>query len=235
MTDLNKELLLEIFYSTRGDLDKINAAIESRLQQGQTRKISIFEKYIKSRLSANPRVLKMAGFSINPLEAVYLSQYPAIAGVEILDLRKNSIGDEGLNAIAHSPLLKNLRELDLRNNQISRVAMEIADELIENGEVERGWLGIGIQPLTPELAITFKADRSSQGVLVNSVDEGAPAQMSGLRQGDIILSYNGNSALDTNSLQRLVAGTEIGQVALIKILRQGREKILHVKVGKLKS
>ena len=59
--------------------------------------------------------------------------------------------------------------------------------------------------------------------------------MSGLRQGDIILSYNGNSALDTNNLQRLVAGTEIGQVALIKILRQGREKILYVKVGKLKS
>lgn len=115
------------------------------------------------------------------------------------------------------------------------MAMEIADELIENGEVERGWLGIGIQPLTPELAITFKAGRGSQGVLVNSVDEGAPAQMSGLRQGDIILSYNGNSPLDTNSLQRLVAGTDIGQVALIKILRQGREKILHVKVGKLKS
>lgn len=124
MTDLNKELLLEIFYSTKGDLDKINAAIESRLQQKHTRKISIFEKYIKSRLSTNPRVLKMPGFSISPLEAVYLSQHPAVAGVEILDLRKNSIGDEGLNAIAHSPLLKNLRELDLRNNQISRVGME---------------------------------------------------------------------------------------------------------------
>lgn len=123
MRDLNKELILEIFYSTKGDLDKINAAIESRLQRGQIRKISIFEKYLKGRLSANPRVLKMINFEINPLEAVYLSQYPAIEGVEILDLRKNSIGDEGLEALAHSPLLKNLRELDVRNNQISRLGM----------------------------------------------------------------------------------------------------------------
>lgn len=124
MHDLKKELLLEIFYSTKGGLDKINAAIEARLQQGQTRKISIFEKYIKSRLSANPKTLIMTGFSINPLEAIYLSQYPAIEGVEKLDLRKNSIGDAGLEAIAHSPLLKNLRQLDLRNNQITRVGME---------------------------------------------------------------------------------------------------------------
>lgn len=121
---MNKDRILDVFYSTKGGLDKINAAIEAKLQRDQTRKISIFEKYLKSRLSANPKALKMTDFDISPLEAIFLSRYPGMAKIEKLDLRKNHIGDYGLEAIAHSPILQNLRELDLRNNQITRVGME---------------------------------------------------------------------------------------------------------------
>lgn len=121
---MNKEDILDIFYSTKGGLEEINRAIEKKFQLSQTRKISIFDKYIKARIAANPKVLKMANFEIVPLEAIYLSMHPAIAEVETLDLRKNRIGDLGLEAIAHSPLLKNLRHLDVRNNQITRIGVE---------------------------------------------------------------------------------------------------------------
>ena len=121
---MNKDDILDIFYSTKGGLDEINAAIEKKLQKDRIRKISIFEEYIKSRILANPKSLKMANFEIIPLEAIYLCRHPSISEIETLDLRKNTIGDLGLEAIAESKYLLNLRTLDLRNNQITRVGME---------------------------------------------------------------------------------------------------------------
>jgi Ran GTPase-activating protein (RanGAP) involved in mRNA processing and transport len=121
---MNKDDILDIFFSTKGGLDAINAAIENKLQKDRTRKISVFEKYIKARISANPKSLKMANFEIVPLEAIYLSRHPSISEVEVLDLRKNTIGDLGMEAIAESKFLTNLRKLDLRNNLITRVGME---------------------------------------------------------------------------------------------------------------
>ena len=120
----NKNMILDIFYSTKGDIDKINAAIDAKLHLGKrSRSVTLFERYVKARLKRNPKALYLNNFEISPLEAVYLSQYPPLKELEILDLRQNYIGDEGLEAIAHSPLLINLREMDLRNNQITRLGM----------------------------------------------------------------------------------------------------------------
>jgi len=122
--DLNKEMILEIFYSTKGGIDKVNAAIDARLATHGTRKISMFEKFIQARLTKNHTVLKLENFAITPLEVVYLSRHPDLERLQVLDLRKNGIGDMGLDAIAHSSVFSNLRELDIRNNLISRVGME---------------------------------------------------------------------------------------------------------------
>ena len=65
---------------------------------------------------------------ISSIETVYLSQYPALEGLEVLDLRKNFIGDEGLEAISLSTLFSNLRQLDLRNNGITRLGMKVLGE-----------------------------------------------------------------------------------------------------------
>ena len=121
---LSKEKILEMFYALGGDLDKINAAIDAKMAHSRVRKISTFETFIKSRISVNPRILKMARMEISTAEGVYLSQYPGLSEVEVLDLRQNYLGDEGLDAIAHSEVLKNLRELDLRSNQITRAGLE---------------------------------------------------------------------------------------------------------------
>ena len=121
---MKQDFILELFYSLNGNLDQINAAIDAKTNWNGSRKITTFELFIKSRISMNAKVLKMAGMEISPDEATYLSLYPDLSELTSLDLRKNFLGDIGLQAIAVSPVLKNLKELDLRNNQISRVGLE---------------------------------------------------------------------------------------------------------------
>tara|TARA_B100000686_G_C16802584_1_gene987261 strand:- start:1208 stop:1723 length:516 start_codon:yes stop_codon:yes gene_type:complete len=118
--DDEKDFVLNIYYSTKGNLDQINAAIDARVQGNRTRKITVFENFIISRLSMNPKILKMPNMEISPVEATYLSIYPGIDRIEVLDLRQNFIGDEGTRALAISPLLKGLKSLDLRSNLITR-------------------------------------------------------------------------------------------------------------------
>ena len=127
-SELNKEWILELFYTTKGNLNDINLAIDKKLKIRGLRKITLFEKFIKNRLIINPHVLKMPKMEISTIEAVYLSQYLPLDGLEVLDLRKNYIGDEGLEAISQSPYFSKLRELDLRNNGITRIGMKILGE-----------------------------------------------------------------------------------------------------------
>ena len=126
--ELNREMILELFYTTEGNLNKINEAIDKKLKTKGSRKITLFEEFIKNRLLVNPHILKMPQLEISSIETIYLCQYPSLEGLRILDLRKNFIGDEGLEAISSSSLLSNLRELDLRNNGITRLGVKIFSE-----------------------------------------------------------------------------------------------------------
>ena len=119
----NKEMLLEIFYKSKGNIDDINNAIDKKLFGNQKRSITLFEKFIKARLTINPKVLNLADKDITFIEAAYLSQYPGLEYVEKLDLRKNFLGDKGLEILLSSEKIINIRELDLRNNQITRIGM----------------------------------------------------------------------------------------------------------------
>lgn len=111
------------------------------------------------------------------------------------------------------------------------MAAKIANSLIDNGSVERGWLGVGIQSLTPELAVSFAVSRE-KGVLINSVDVGTPAHKAGLLQGDIIISYDGQMVVNSKSLRKLVAESRVGKSVRLKIIREGIEKTVFVEVGK---
>ena len=122
--DLNTDKIREIFYTTKGGIDKVNAEIDARLKPNPNRSLSLFDKYIQARLLRNPKVLKLADMGITALEVVYLSQQASLKQLEVLDLRKNGFGDVGLDAIAHSDIFSNLKELDLRSNQITRLGME---------------------------------------------------------------------------------------------------------------
>lgn len=135
--EINKEILIDLFYSTKGSIDKVNEAIDARFKLHTTRKISIFEKYVQARLYRNPKILRMSEMEVSAMEVVYLSQHPDLKQLEILDLRKNGFGDAGLDAIAHSPVFINLKNLDLRNNQITRVGMESLSKTKTLGNLEK--------------------------------------------------------------------------------------------------
>jgi serine protease Do len=113
-------------------------------------------------------------------------------------------------------------------------ALKIANQLVESGSVARGWLGVGIQNLTPELAQTLEFEKVD-GVLVNSVDSKTPAHEGGIRRGDIILQFDGNPVPGSKHLQKMVADTKIGRDVQVKIFREGEEKALKITIGKLVS
>jgi Leucine-rich repeat (LRR) protein len=121
----NKDMLLKIFYSSKGNIDSINALIDAKLFGTQARSITLFEKFVRARLTLNPKILRLVNMDITPFEIVYLSQYPGLENVEELDLRKNHLGDKGLGALLVSDKLGNILKLDLRNNQITRLGMEV--------------------------------------------------------------------------------------------------------------
>jgi serine protease Do len=114
----------------------------------------------------------------------------------------------------------------------SNLAKAIANQLIEHGEVTRGYLGIVIQPLTPDLAESFGID-SGKGILVAQVSEDSPAEKAGLRQGDVIVEYRGEPVTDVGSFRNRVSLTAPGSTEAVTVLRDGNRKTLRVTIGKL--
>jgi serine protease Do len=108
----------------------------------------------------------------------------------------------------------------------------IYDSLIKHGKVVRGYLGIGIQDLNQDLAKSFGVEHG-KGAVVTEVKEDSPADEAGLKQGDVITSYQGAPIEDAVALQRLVTKTTVGSKVALKVLRDGHEKDLAVKVGEL--
>jgi serine protease Do len=108
----------------------------------------------------------------------------------------------------------------------------IFDSLTKTGKVVRGWLGIGIQDVTQDLAKSFEL-KESKGALVSEVKEDSPAEQGGLKSGDVIIAYQGTPVPDGMTLQRLVAKTTVGTKASVKVARDGREKEITITVGEL--
>jgi serine protease Do len=110
------------------------------------------------------------------------------------------------------------------------MAKKIYTELVAKGRVTRGWLGVSIQPLTPELAKSFGA-KDTKGVLIADVVPDSPASKSGLKSGDILLEFNGKKMDAPADLQRAVGLSSPNQDAKVKVLRDQSEKTLDIKVG----
>lgn len=105
----------------------------------------------------------------------------------------------------------------------------VISQLKEHGEVKRGWIGIKIQPNTPEIADSLGIS-AIQGVVVSGVTEQGPAQKAGLQAGDIVLSFNRQPIDNTKNLSRLIAETKIGTPAPIEIWRSGQKQTLTVPI-----
>ena len=113
------------------------------------------------------------------------------------------------------------------------MALRISEELINNGNVERGWLGIGIQEMTPELFTAFKVSGYKKGILVNDVKNNTPAKKAGIMRGDIVFKYNGRNVRSIKNFHSMVADTRAGKQIRIDVIRNKLVKSLLVTIGKL--
>ena len=114
------------------------------------------------------------------------------------------------------------------------VAKELLVQLREKGRVVRGWLGVQVQRVTPELAKSFGLDRE-RGALVADVMSDTPAAKAGIERGDIIVEFNGRKIEEMSDLPRVVATTPPDANVPMKLLRKGHEKVVQVKVAELKE
>lgn len=110
------------------------------------------------------------------------------------------------------------------------MAKEVLLQLKERGKVTRGWIGVSIQELTPELARSFGLTEA-KGVLVSSVNPGDPAEKAGIEPGDIIVSFDGKDIYDIGDLPRTVAATAPGKSVEVGIVRNGKAKTLFITVS----
>jgi serine protease Do len=114
------------------------------------------------------------------------------------------------------------------------LAKELLPQLHETGKVTRGWLGVMIQKVTPELAQSFRIQQPA-GALVADVIEGSPAATAGFQRGDVITSFDGAAIHEMHELPRVVANTPVGKQVKVDILRQGKITTLTVTIAALKE
>ena len=98
----------------------------------------------------------------------------------------------------------------------------VMDAIISRGRAVRGWLGVGLQAVTPRLAQSFGVP-DTRGAIITEIMRGSPAELAGLQPGDVLRKFNGNDVGDVMSLRKLIAGLEIGAKVEVVIMRGGRE------------
>jgi serine protease Do len=114
----------------------------------------------------------------------------------------------------------------------SSLAQPVIEQLMKNGKVERGWVGVRIQVVTDAIADTLGLDKA-RGALVTDVDQNSPAARAKLLPGDVILSFDGKPIEKTRQLPRLVAETPADKTVQVGVWRDGKEASVEVKVGAL--
>jgi serine protease DegQ len=111
------------------------------------------------------------------------------------------------------------------------VAKQIMEQIIQTGGVTRGWIGVEVQDLTPELAESFKRPNTN-GALIAGVLKGGPADRAGVKPGDIIVAVKGNPVVDSSVMLNLIAALLPGEGADITVMRNQTEKSIQINVGK---
>ena len=116
----------------------------------------------------------------------------------------------------------------------SSMAKSVITQLAEHGKVERGWLGVSIQPLTKELAQGFKRTDAT-GALVASVVEGSPAEKAGVKSGDVVVEFAGKKVTKSGDLPSLVAEARVGSEVPMVVVREGKEVRLTARIARLQD
>ncbi|CAH1906508.1 periplasmic serine endoprotease [Candidatus Nitrotoga sp. HW29] len=151
---------------------------------------------------------------------------PGNSGGALVDVNGNLIG---INSAIYSP---NGGSLGIGFAIPVSTAKKIMEQIIQSGSVTRGWVGVAVQELTPELTESFNLS-NTQGVLISEVVRGSPADQAGVRAGDILTMIDNKQLLtDSSSMLETISSLPPGKVVVFKLLRNQREVIVEVKVGK---
>ncbi len=151
---------------------------------------------------------------------------PGNSGGALVDVNGNLIG---INSAIYSP---NGGSLGIGFAIPVSTAKKIMEQIIQNGSVTRGWVGVAVQELTPELTESFNLG-SIQGVLISEVVPGSPADQAGVRAGDILTMIDNKQLLtDSSSMLETISSLPPGKVVAFKLWRNQREIAMEVKVGK---
>tara|TARA_B100000161_G_scaffold188314_1_gene136184 strand:- start:173 stop:1573 length:1401 start_codon:yes stop_codon:yes gene_type:complete len=116
----------------------------------------------------------------------------------------------------------------------SNSAKKVIDQLIKFGETKRGWLGVRIQVVTKEIAENLKLDKP-RGALVASVAKGSPSDKGGIKDGDVILEFDGKLINEMKELPIIVAETGVGKTVKVKIWRNSKELVKEILLGRLET
>ncbi len=114
------------------------------------------------------------------------------------------------------------------------MAKSILYDLKKNGKVTRGWLGVMIQKITPELQESFKLDNAN-GALVNDISPNGPAAQGGMKRGDVITRFDGVEITSMETLPKQVASIKPGKSVKVEVIREGKHKMLEIKIEPMKE
>ncbi|GHC31822.1 serine protease [Gemmobacter nanjingensis] len=134
----------------------------------------------------------------------------------------------GVNTAILSP---NGGSIGIGFSMASNVVNKVVDQLRQFGETRRGWLGVRIQDVTPDVAEAMGLAKGSKGALVTDVPDG-PAKDGGILAGDVIVSFAGNEIRDVRDLTRRVADAPVGEAVKVLVLREGKSETLSVTLGR---
>jgi serine protease Do len=137
----------------------------------------------------------------------------------------------GVNSAIYSPTGGNV---GIGFSIPSDQAKGIVQQIIQHGSVERGWLGVSIGPVTPDIASSLNLV-AAKGALVNSVTDDSPAAKAGVREGDVITHYGDREIGHVQDLTRAVADTKAGTMRDLKVMRDGRAQTIKVNITALKD
>lgn len=116
----------------------------------------------------------------------------------------------------------------------SSLAKNVVEQLIKYGQTKRGWLGVRIQEITPEIAESLGLP-TTNGVLISDVTKDGPSEKAGIQTGDVIIAFDGQDITQMRQLPRLVAESEVGKEATLTVWRKGEKKTMKVGLGQLEN
>jgi len=150
---------------------------------------------------------------------------PGNSGGALVDAEGNLLG---INSAIYSP---NGGSLGIGFAIPVSTAKKVMEQIIQSGSVTRGWIGVAVQDMTPELAESFKLS-DTQGVLISEIVRGSPADKAGIKPGDILIGIGDNSKIDSTSMLEIISALTPGKTVDLKLLRNQGEVVVQVKVGK---